>query len=431
MTVAHASLIAIIIVLILYIIELVPIEVVAVGSCAGLVVFGIADAKTVWNGFASDTLLVVAGMIAVGIAVIETGAAKALGLILVKKFDGKYKICALFLVFITLLFSGFMNNSAAVATFLPALAGVIAASDGLMNEKHWFLPLAAAASAGGMLTLIGTTAQMIGQDLMVENGLAPFGFFEFAWIGVPVAISFVLYLLLFGERLGNRIWGSEIEGHTEYMRSLTAVEGKVSFTQKEKRKQILSVVILIAAIIAMVVQERVSNGTVAMIAAMACIVTGCITPKKLYHDFDWTTILVLAGGLGFGYGVHQAGGTFLVAQGIAALFGGAPSPMQIFVLFTIVSAVLTLFMSNTAVAAMMCPVAIAFTSMVDFNIAPVIMGICMGSNCAFSTPIATPCMTMVLGPGEYKFRDYARWCLPFNVVCLVIILIVTPLVWPL
>lgn len=430
---AYASVILLLIVMVCYITEIVPVAVTAMGSCALMAVLRIAPSSVVWSGLASDTTLVVGGMVVVGTAIIETGAAKSVGAFFVKKAKGNYGLAAFSIVILAMILSGVMNNSATVATMLPVMVGIVAASGGKLHEKHWLLPMAAATNAGGMLTLIGTTSQMVVQNALQEHGMPGFGFFDFAWVGVPICIIFIIYFLLFHKKLDKWIWGNPTE-HTEIVRN--QIDSGESFENEKidpatRRRQVLSIVIMLAAIAWMVSPSSIPNGTVAMFAAAVVIITKCLPLKELYRKFDWTTIFVLAGGIGFANGLDKSGGGRLIADWIAGLFGTQISPMQVFIMFVVSGALLTLFMSNTAVAAMLSPIAIAFTGIVDFSLLPVLMGICLATNCAFSTPIATPSMTLVFGPGEYKFNDYIKWCLPFNIIAVILIIIIVPLVWPL
>lgn len=343
------------------------------------------------------------------------------------------RAAVMMLVIVTMI-SGFMNNSAAVAITLPVLAGVIVASNGALHEKHWFLPLAIGSNVGGMLTVIGTTSQMVIQNALIEQKMKPFGFFDFAWVGVPMCIAFFIYFAIFGKYLNKKIWPDTSE-HSDFVKEMMSKEQdggfKVCFTAKEKRKQLLSVCIAIGTILAVIFVDQISSGTIAMLGTMLMIATKCISVNEMYHKFDWTTVFVLAGGIGFANGLDQSGGGILVADRIAAIFGSSLTPMNIFTMFVLTGALLTIFMSNTAVAAMLTPIVVAFTQLVDFNLASVLMGICMATNCAFLTPLATPSVTMVLGPGGYKFMDYVKYCLIFNIIAILLLFLVIPRVWPL
>ncbi len=433
MTAAHGSILILLIAIFFYITELVPIAVTAMGSCLLLALFGFADASVVWVGISNDTTLFVGGIIAIITAVIETGAAKTLCAWFLRKAGGQVHTAAFMVIPLVILLSGFMNNSAAVAITLPVMAGIIAASDGALHEKHWFMPLAVGSNVGGMLTVIGTTSQMVIQNTLLENNLKPFGFFEFAWIGIPMCIAFFIYLKLFGKYLNRKIW-PDVKEHSEFVKEIMkGSNGTVedSFTKEQKKKQILSICIMIGTIMCIIMTDKASNGTFAMLGTLLVIVTGCISIDEMYRRFDWTTIFVLAGGIGFASGLDKSGGGRLIADLIAGAFGSSLTPMHVFAMLVLTGALLTIFMSNTAVAAMLTPIALAFSRILDFNIAPVLMGICMATNCAYLTPLATPSMTMILGPGAYKFMDYVKYCILFNIIAVTLLFLIIPRVWPL
>ncbi|GLC81931.1 SLC13 family permease [Lacrimispora brassicae] len=432
MTAAYGSILILLIAIYFYITELVPIAVTAMGSCLLLALFGFAKASDVWAGISSDTTLFVGGMIAIITAVIETGAAKALCAWFLRIAGGHIRTAAFMMIPLVTLLSGFMNNSAAVAITLPVLAGIIA-SDGELHEKHWFMPLAVGSNVGGMITVIGTTSQIVIQNALLENNLKPFGFFEFAWVGIPMCITFFIYFKLFGKYLNRKIW-PDVKEHSEFMKEIMKESngsGEDRFTKEQKEKQILSICIMIGTIMCIIMTDKVSNGTFAMFGTLLVIVTGCISIDEMYRKFDWTTIFVLSGGIGFASGLDKSGGGRLIADLIASIFGSSLTPMHVFTMFVLTGALLTIFMSNTAVAAMLTPIALAFTQIIEFNIAPVLMGICMATNCAFLTPLATPSMTMILGPGGYKFMDYVKYCILFNIIAVTLLFLIIPRVWPL
>lgn len=401
MTPELGSVIVLIGVIILYATEVIPLAVTALGSCAVLTILGLAPSDTVWSGLSADTTLVVAGMVVVGNTIIETGVAETLGDWIMRKTGGRPAISCTCLIIVAMLLSGFMNNSAAIATMMPVLIGVVATAKDHIHEKRWLLPLAVATNAGGMLSLIGTTSQMIVQSALDEQGYPVFAFFDFAWIGVPLCVMFLIYLGTYGRWLGKKMWPDGTP-HTQVVEAFdpAAAARREGASAKHRHKQTITVVIMLDAIVLMVIDAGIPNGTIAMAAAGMCVITRCVSLEQVFSKFDWTTIFVLAGGIGFANGLDYCGGGQLIARWLMGLFHNSLTPVTAFIMFVVVATILTQFMSNTAVAAML-------------------------------TPIATPSMTLVLGPGEYRFMDYVKWCLPFNVVCTIAILVIIPFVWPL
>ena len=102
------------------------------------------------------------------------------------------------------------------------------------------------------------------------------------------------------------------------------------------------------------------------------------------------------------------------------------------ILFTLFSMIcgLTQFMSNTASAALLCPIGISIAKNIGADPHAVLMAIAVAASCAFATPVGTPPNTLVLGPGGYKFFDYVKAGVPLVVVSFIVSLIVIPIVWP-
>ena len=120
----------------------------------------------------------------------------------------------------------------------------------------------------------------------------------------------------------------------------------------------------------------------------------------------------------------------MIADWTVGLMGGSPSPMVVTAVLFILSCGLTQFMSNTASAALLCPIGIAIAKNLGADPRAVLMAIAVAASCAFASPVGTPPNTLVLGPGNYKFMDYVKAGTGLIIVCFVISLVVIPMVWP-
>lgn len=89
---------------------------------------------------------------------------------------------------------------------------------------------------------------------------------------------------------------------------------------------------------------------------------------------------------------------------------------------------LTQFMSNTAAAALLCPIGILIAQEMHSSPYPVLMAIAIAASCAFTTPVATPPNTLVMGPGGFKFKDYIIVGTPLVFVSLIVCVIIIPMV---
>ena len=157
---------------------------------------------------------------------------------------------------------------------------------------------------------------------------------------------------------------------------------------------------------------------------------GCLTERQAYSGIDWVTIFLFAGMLPLATALDKTGAGALIAHYVVGLVGSEPSPMLFMAVLFCLSCGLTQFMSNTAAAALLCPIGISIAQEMGASPYPVLMAIAIAASCAFTTPVATPPNTLVLGPGGFRFKDYIIVGTPLVVLSFIICVVIIPMVWP-
>ena len=289
--------------------------------------------------------------------------------------------------------------------------------------------LPGAIAESGSIAVDGVATATITSDAIKEAaaaaltaaGLPSFGFFEFAWIGIPVSIAGMLYMMFIGKHLLPKV---ELDADQD-------IEQEIEATSTDSKKQIISGAILIAVVLVMALDIKgVTLEMAAIIGALICVLTGCLTEKQAYASIDWVTIFLFAGMMPVSTAMDKTGAGKLIAEWTVGLMGGDPSPMVVTAVLFALSCILTQFMSNTASAALLCPIGVAIAKQLNADPKAVIMAIAVAASCAFATPVGTPPNTLVLGPGGYKFMDYVKAGTGLVIVCFIVSLIVIPIVWP-
>ncbi|MBQ1876170.1 MAG: SLC13/DASS family transporter [Selenomonas sp.] len=403
---------------VLFVTELVPLAVTAMGAAISLGLLGVLTPKEVFSGLSNSTVVLFAGMFVVGSAMFHTGLAQTIGISVVKKSGTGEKRLMAALMFITIVISSFSSNTAAVACLMPVVIQICAAARIPVSTQ--LMALAVAANVGGTVTMIGTPPNILMSAALESSGLQPFGFFEFAWIGIPLSIAGVIYMLTIGSKLCPRNM-VEVE-----------VDDSIVGEAHDKKKMIICAIILLGVILAMVFSKtiHVPMQVAAIIAALACVVTGCVTEKQAYQGIDWVTIFLFAGMLPLASAMDKTGAGKLIADTVVGFIGDSASPYLIVTAMFILSCGLTQFMSNTAAAALLAPIGISIAQGIGASPYPVIMAIGIAASCAFTTPVATPPNTLVLNAGRFKFMDYVKVGTPLVVVSLIVCVGIIPLVWP-
>lgn len=166
-----------------------------------------------------------------------------------------------------------------------------------------------------------------------------------------------------------------------------------------------------------------------VLGAILSVITGCLSMEEAYKSIEWKTVFLIAGMLPMGIAMEKTGTATLLSEWVIGLTGdfGALGVMSgLFLLTTI----LTSFMSNAAVAALVTPIAIQTAFSYGINPHPLVMGVAIAASNSFVTPIGHQASVLVYGPGGYRFFDYARVGLPLTLMIWLLLMIFLPIFWP-
>ncbi|SHI97709.1 Di-and tricarboxylate transporter [Aureimonas altamirensis DSM 21988] len=189
-----------------------------------------------------------------------------------------------------------------------------------------------------------------------------------------------------------------------------------------------------AAIILLITVALMASGIVPNVVAalLGCLLFGlfgCIEMNAAYRSVHWQTLILIVGMLPFSIALQQTGGVDIVANWLLDMVGGA-SPRAVLATLFVLTAALGLFISNTATAVLMAPIAIALASALDVSPYPLAMTVALAASAAFMTPVSSPVNTLVVGPGNYRFGDFVKVGVPFTMVALLVTILLVPVLLP-
>ncbi|MEA3286318.1 MAG: SLC13 family permease [Candidatus Marinimicrobia bacterium] len=188
-----------ILLLVLLILEVLPVDVLGIGLLLVLWLSGYVDGEQAISGFSNKAVLTVAVMFVLSHALVKTGVLENLAQYFIA-LEKKRKKLGIGLFFMTIsIFSGFINNVAAVAIFIPVAMHMAAQSR--ISPSKLLIPLSYAAIYGGTITLIGTSTNLIVSSVSESHGLEAFGMFEFLPLGLVFLVVGFLYNLFVLPRL--------------------------------------------------------------------------------------------------------------------------------------------------------------------------------------------------------------------------------------
>lgn len=408
------------VVALLFVTELIPLAVTAVGAAVSCWLLGLIPVEQIFVGLADPTVVLFGGMFVVGAAMFYTGLAQKIGSTVVKMCGTGENRLMLGIMAVAALMSAFLSNTGTTACLIPVVLAICA--NARISASRELMPLAFAAGLGGTITLIGTPPNILANVALKAAGMAElqFGFFEYAYIGIPITVAGIFYMMFIGKYL--------LPKEMQELESLE-IEQEITAETASRSKQIICGLIMAGVILTMAV-DIVPLEVAAVTGALLCVLTGCLTEKQAYNSIDWITIFLFAGMIPVASAMNTTGAGKLIAEATVKMLGGNPSPYLVTAVLFCLAVLLTQFMSNTASKALLCPVGIALSAQMGASPKSVLMAILIASSCAFASPVGTPPNTLVLGPGNYKFLDYVKAGSGLVFVCLIVSIIVIPVVWP-
>lgn len=398
-----------------FVTEIVPLAVTAFLGCLAFYITGIIDKATVFSGFSSDIIFMIAGTMVVGEAMFQTGAAQFIGKKIIKAVGYNERRMILVLVLACGVLSAFTSNSSVMAMFLPLIRSVAAASDGKIKGKHIVMPVGIASMVGGACTLVGSTPQLVAQGLLESSGLRPMAFFELGITGIPLLI-----LLAF--------WFSVI-AYKPLVRSVAYMPDVPEYIQEmkntgERSEAINSKMYVCFAIIVLMVIgflcELWTVGVVASGAAMACIVTGCLSAKTAFSKISWSAIVIVGSTLGVAKGLNASGAAGFLANWLVGVIGTNASVVVVMLVFGLMVTIMSNLLSHTATISLLVPIFIPLAQEMHLDPTLFVYAITCFVMCGYATPLGVSSYAMTLAEG-YSFRDYQKIGGPFNIVAYLII----------
>jgi di/tricarboxylate transporter len=191
----------------------------------------------------------------------------------------------------------------------------------------------------------------------------------------------------------------------------------------------LPAVAILLLVVAAMVTGVMPNVQAALIGCLLMGAFGCVTITSAYRCIDWKTLILIVGMLPFSIALQRTGGVDMAAEGIRALTSSMGIHGVLGLIF-FTTMVLGMFISNTATAVLMAPVAIAVARELEASPQPFAMIVALAASTAFITPVSSPVNTLVVTPGNYSFGDFVKIGAPFAVIVMIFCVFFVPILLP-
>lgn len=187
--------------------------------------------------------------------------------------------------------------------------------------------------------------------------------------------------------------------------------------------------IILGLVVGLMVSGLLPNVHAVILGCLLMGVFGIVDMNSAYNSISWKSLVLIVGMMPFSIALQRTGGVEMASDALLILVGDSAPRVAIGALFFI-TAILGLFISNTATAVLMAPIAIAMAYELGLSPYPFAMAVILAASSAFMTPVSSPVNTLVVAPGNYKFGDFIKVGVPFTVIVMVIAILLIPLILP-
>jgi di/tricarboxylate transporter len=184
---------------VLYSFDRISPDVIALGLVAVLVMTGLLPVEHAFSGFASDTFILILGLLVITAALEKTGTVSMVSDIILRHAGTSPRRFLVYIMVAAALLSTFMSNTGAAAFFLPIAIGL--AGQVKISRSKLLMPMAFASILASSMTLISTTTNLVISGIMPDYGMEPLGMFELTPVGAVILLVGILYMATIGQKL--------------------------------------------------------------------------------------------------------------------------------------------------------------------------------------------------------------------------------------
>ncbi|EPU4133606.1 SLC13 family permease [Klebsiella pneumoniae] len=420
MSPAIITLLILVVAIIIFISDRLPMGLVAFMVPMALYFFGVIGVKDIFASIVNENVILIIAMCVLGAAFFKTGLAWQSSKILLKYAKTERSLSVLIFM-ISGVMSAFVSNSGTVAVLIPIVLGIAGTSQ--IKPIKLLMPLVFGATIGADISIIGSPGNLIAKNTIetFSKGNLSVPFFEYAKIGIPLMIACALLLFFFGSRLIP-----DRDGHEQS-------DVQMVYSHIPEWHKLLTLIVFVLAILGMVATDYVKFlppiHIIACCAAIVLVLTGVLNQKETFNAFETLTVFMLAFMMPLGAALNSTGAGEMIARAVISVTGNS-GVIVIMASLWILTWALTQVMSNTAACTLLCPVGWTIAQSIGADPRAVVIAIFIASSVAVCTPMAIPANSMIIGPGNVKFKDFLKPGLAISFVCFIVSMILLPVFYP-
>ncbi len=385
--------------------ELLPLAFTALMVPVLLQATGILNASQAWSGFSNTTIITWIGLFIVGAVFAKTSFTYRIKMWVTRYAQGSsVKVMTIVLLSCTVM--GLITSATSTIAVLTPILMEICDETGI-DPKRVFKPVADVATWGSvqMLPIGSSLSYFILFNTYLENAGTDlrFGLFDLTWIKLPMWLVILGYYIFVNRKLK--------------IKSVSTAEKSVKTVSREEMtpytvtQEKIAVGIFVANVILMVIVSFTAILPVYLVStffAALCVGLKLISEKDALSSVSWSTIFLVAGTLPLSTAITVSGTGGWISSILQTAFPSLGNPVVLATAFCVISMVTTQFMSNTAVWAVMAPIAATMAINMGMDPRLVVSGVACGAIICFATPMAAPACGYAYGISNFNMKEYLK-----------------------
>ena len=441
-------------------------DVVALTGAAVLLVLGVVRPVEVQGAFASPAVIALAGLFVIAYAIELSGLLAWL----IRKAQGLTQVMGSQAIWLVIgacgSVGGFLNNTPVVVLAAPVVRDMATSLN--LSPKRFLMPLSYVVVLGGLLTLIGTSTNLLVNDMARNAGQPVFGLFDITGVGLVIAVTGGLYLYFIGARqldrparfdevrmkrrqlaearirarghrrtppLGwlGRVFGARPGAASADMAGDAALGDVALFedgaNQPLRPGRAFTALGVFLAVIAASALGIAPIAAAAFAGAVLLILCRVITADEAYAGLRPEILLLIAGMVVVGMAIEVTGLAAAAASGLIDVIRPL-GPLGALIIFYGVTLFATELLSNATVAVLITPVAVALAESLGVDPRPFLVAVMMAASAAFATPFGYQTNVLVFNMAGYSYLDFVRVGIPLNLVTWAAAMVAIPIFFP-
>ena len=385
---------------------------------------GIIEPAEIFAPLVGQSIILVVAMSVIGAALFKTGMAERIGRVLFRFCPGE-RMLMLTVTLFSGIVSAFVSNTGTVAILIPIIMGVAATKK--IAPSRLLVPLTAGATIGGNISVIGSPGNLIAKDTIerFSEGAMSVTFFEYAKIGVPLLLLTAVFFAVLGPKLVPA---------KEKLNRLGAPQPlNPSTSQPLTLPAWFTLTALLLTVGAMIAADYVKAlppmHITACVGAVAVVLFGVITQKEAFAAFDMQAVFLLSFMTPLGNAMMKTGAAQQISDAVISVSGGH-GPLALMAVLWLTVWGLTQVMSNTATCALFCPIGWSIAKTLGADPRAVVIAVLIASSVAVCTPLAIPANSMILEPGNLRFKDFFKPGIVLSAVAFALSMLLLPVLYP-